>query len=59
MSPAYSIAILLSVPAGLILALYFAEWETWQQVGVSLIPAVLVLTVAYFHTRARKKSGEG
>jgi predicted MFS family arabinose efflux permease len=57
LSPAYTLAIFLSVPAGLIQSLRFDFRETWQIIAVGMLPALAVVLIAYIHTkhRARRK----
>ena len=55
LSPAYTLAILLSVPAGIIQSLRFDFRETWQIIAVGLLPSLVVMLIAYFHTRHRAR----
>lgn len=56
LSPAYSLAIFLSVPAGLLLALrYHSAFPTAATMAIAIGPAVVICLVAYLHTRLRSR----
>lgn len=56
LSPGYAIGILLSVPAGLLLAMRFGEGlSTGSFIAVAMIPAVIVCLAAWIETRRRNR----
>lgn len=55
LSPAYTLAIFLSLPAGLLLAIrYHAGLSPLAVVLLSMSPAVVVCLIAYLHTHRMK-----
>lgn len=54
-SPIYILSIVLSIPAGVFLGFHFDFKTLAAQVICAGIPPLLVVTIAYFHTRHRNK----
>lgn len=56
LSPGYAIGILLSVPAGLLLAMRFSDaWPIPKFLAVAMVPAVIVCLAAWIETRRRNR----
>lgn len=55
LSSGYTLAIFLSIPAGLIIGFrWFSHWPTPGFIAISCAPAVLICLAAYLDTRRRR-----
>jgi hypothetical protein len=59
LSPAYSMSIPLSVPAGIFISWQFDFVSIIPHLAIAIAPALFVSLIAYFHTRARNRRIEG
>jgi hypothetical protein len=59
LSPAYSMSIPLSVPAGIFISWQFDFVSIIPHLAIAIAPALVVGLIAYFHTRARNRRIEG
>lgn len=58
-SPIYVLSIFLSIPAGLILPFLLENRTSLQHFGIAIFFPIIVVAVAYFHTRSRGRHREG